>query len=167
MDVRSVVYRVTDSIWLGPFASPARKPALQAARITHILNVGEAPSVLSAVDGAFRAVEWYPIVDLEPISEQLALVTLEALHRMVCESDARVYVHCIAGQNRSPTVVWLYLVACGLAADTARGIVETRVPDAIAGHSKLVGEDLVRSVRKSGAQSFLPHPRPNALISAD
>ena len=33
---------------------------------------------------------------------------------MVIEPDSQVYIHCIAGQLRSPTALWLYLMACGV-----------------------------------------------------
>jgi protein-tyrosine phosphatase len=167
MNFRTKVFRITDSIWLGPFASPERKSALTAARITHILNVGEAPSILTTNDGQFRHIIWHPIIDLELIPEPLAVACLESLHQMLSEADARVYVHCIAGLNRSPTVVWLYLVACGIEPAEANAVVEKRAPDAIAGHSKLVGAGLVAAVQKFGSEHFLPHPRPDVLIPAD
>jgi protein-tyrosine phosphatase len=167
MDFRSIVFQITDSIWLGPFASPERKPSLTAAHITHILNVGEAPNVLSIADGPFRDVIWHPIEDLERIPEHVAVECIESLHRMVLEVDARVYVHCIAGLNRSPTVVWLYLVACGIPPEEAKLLIEKRAPDAIAGHSKLVDAELVRAIQEIGYRRFLPHPRPIALIAAE
>ena len=167
MDFRTKVFRITNSIWLGPFASPERRSALTAARITHILNVGEAPNVLTEQDGQFRSVIWQPITELELIPEQLAIACLESLHRMLTEADARVYVHCIAGLNRSPTVVWLYLVACGIEPADAKAVVEKRAPDAIAGHSKLVDERLVAAVQRIGSEHFLPHLRPDTIIPAN
>jgi protein-tyrosine phosphatase len=167
MDFRTKVFRITRSIWLGPFASPERKSALTAVCITHILNVGEAPNILTANDGQVRHVIWHPIIDLELIPEPLAVASLESLHQMLSGADARVYVHCIAGLNRSPTVVWLYLVACGIEPAEAKAIVEKRAPDAIAGHSKLVDAGLVAAVQKFGSEHFLPHPRPDVLIPAD
>ena len=167
MDFRSKVFRITNSIWLGPFASPERKSTLTAARVNHILNVGEAPSVLTTDEGQFRSVVWHPITDLELIPEELAGACLTSLHQMLSEADARVYVHCIAGLNRSPTVVWLYLVACGVAPKEAKAVVEKRAPDAIAGHSKLVDAGLVAAVQRVGSEHFFPHPRPDALIPAN
>jgi hypothetical protein len=128
-----------------------------------LLNVGEAPSILAARPGGFREVVSCPIVDLERIPDQVAAECLATLHRMVCEADAQVYVHCIAGWNRSPTVVWLYLIACGLAVDTATRLIEQTARDAIPGHPKLVDAALIESVARLGSQSFVPHPRPEAL----
>jgi Swiss Army Knife protein, DSP-PTPase phosphatase domain len=160
------VFRITRSICLGPFASPARQRGLIAAGITHLLNVSEAPSVLAARAGGFREVVSYPIVDLERIPDDTAANCLDTLHRMVCEPDSQVYVHCVAGWNRSPTVVWLYLVACGLPPEEAKTTVEQGAPDAIPGHPKLVDAALVETVRRLGSCSFLPHPRPQAIEPA-
>ncbi|HEX3602073.1 MAG TPA: dual specificity protein phosphatase [Lacipirellulaceae bacterium] len=160
---RSAIYRVTDSIWMGPFASPTRAPALVAAKITHILNVGEAPSVLTASADGFREVVWHPIVDLVRMSEENVEGCLQSLHRMVCEPGAKVYVHCIAGQNRSPTIVWMYLVACGISPSDGKAIIERAAPDAVPGHSKLVDDALIATVTERGRQRFLPHPRPDVL----
>jgi protein-tyrosine phosphatase len=166
MDVRSQVFPITRSIWLGPFASPERRPVLAAAGITHILNVGEAPSILTAADSPFREVIWHPIVDLERIPDAIALNCLKTLHRMVCEHDARVYVHCMAGWNRSPTVVWLYLIACGLKPEEARHIIETRAHDAIPGHPQLVDAALIETAQQFGRRLFVPHPQPTAIEAA-
>ena len=166
MDVRRQVFRITHSLWLGPFASPERQPVLVETGVTHLLNVGEAASIIEAADGPFREVVWRPITDLERVPEESALACLAVLHRMVCQPDARVYVHCIAGWNRSPTVVWLYLIACGLAPDKARGVIEQRAPDANPGHARLVDAALVETIQQFGARSFLPHPRPEALEPA-
>jgi Swiss Army Knife protein, DSP-PTPase phosphatase domain len=160
------VFQITRSISLGPFASPKREPDLVAAGITHLLNVGEAPGVLTPRVGGFREVAWCPIVDLERIPDETAEDCLATLHRMVCEVQAHVYVHCIAGWNRSPTVVWLYLIACGRSPDEAKQLIEQAARDAIPGHSKLVDTALVEMVRRLGSESFLPHPRCEALESA-
>ena len=167
MDVRRRVFPITRSLWLGPFASPERRPVLAEAGVTHLLNVGEAPSVLKAADGPFREVAWLPIDDLERVPYESALACLGALHRMVCEPGALVYVHCIAGRNRSPTVVWLYLVACGSPPEEARRIIEGRAWDAIPGHSRLVDAALIERVRQFGGDILLPHPRPEALEPVD
>jgi protein-tyrosine phosphatase len=167
MNFRTKIFRITNSIWLGPFASPERKSTLTATHISHILNVGEAPNVLTTDDGPFRSVIWHAITDLELIPQELAIACLTSLHQMLSEADSQVYVHCIAGLNRSPTVVWLYLVACGITPYEAKAIVERRAPDAIAGHSKLVDATLVAAIQEFGFEHFLPHPRPDVLIPAD
>ncbi|WZO98478.1 hypothetical protein EP7_000057 [Isosphaeraceae bacterium EP7] len=136
---------------------------LIASHVTHILNVGEAPNVLSTEEGPFREVAWIPINDLERVPDELAVACLGTLHRMACQPESRVYIHCIAGQNRSPTILWLYLIACGLQADRVKAMIEAGACDAIPGHSRLVDNALIEVVRRFGRNSLLPHPRPEVL----
>jgi len=166
-DVRRIVFPVSRSIWLGPFASPQRLSTLVAAGITHILNVGEAPSVLAANDGPFREIAWHPIVDLERMPDESAINCLLKLHGMLCEREARVYVHCIAGLNRSPTIVWLYMVACGIDPDAAKRMITRQAQDAVPGHARLVDTKLIERIRGFGIGAFLPHPRLDALDPPD
>ena len=163
MDALQRIFPVTRFIWIGPFASPERRATLVANGITHVLNVGEAPSVLAASDGPFTEIAWHPIADLERIPNEAAVAILTRLHEMVCRPNANVYVHCIAGWNRSPTVVWLYLVACGMDEDEAKRLITRHAWDAVPGHGRLVDASLIDLVQQFGRQSFLPHPRPEAL----
>jgi dual specificity protein phosphatase-like protein len=142
-----------------------RLPHLRKAGITHILNVGEAPSVIRPEDGPFVDVAWLPIEDLQRIPDVLALKGIGELHRMVCSENSNVYVHCIAGWNRSPTVVWLYLIACGMEPARASELITAGNMDAIPGHKLLIDDALVSMIQQYG-QRFLPHPRPIALEPA-
>lgn len=157
------MYQVSQAIYIGPFLSPKRLESLREARISHVLNVSEAASVIGADGSPLREVAWHPMFDLEPISIDAATACLGTLHRMVCEPSARVYVHCIAGQNRSPTIVWLYFVACGLSPDDARELIERHVPDSVPGHGALVSRQLIAAAQAHGQRRFLPHPREAVL----
>jgi hypothetical protein len=157
------VFALTRHISQGPFASPKRLPELRASGITHILNVGEAPSILRPEDGAFAEILWCPVADMERLKDAVAIKCVDALHRMACVDQANVYVHCIAGWNRSPTVVWLYFVACGIDPVAAKDLIVCRNWDAIPGHSLLVDDALVSMIRNHGSTRFFPHPRPEVL----
>lgn len=163
-DVRRRVHEITAATVLGPFASPERCPALVASGITHILNVGEAPSVLGPADGPFAETVSHPVVDLSRIPTDLATTCISTLHRMVCTPRSKVYVHCVAGRNRSPTILWLYLVACGVEPSEAKEGIVARSWDSVPGHSQLIDADLVDAVQSYGRRNFLPHPRPEALV---
>jgi hypothetical protein len=159
--LRAQVYPITRGLFQGPFATGTRADDLLAAGVSHVLNVGEVASVLPA--GLFREVAWRPVVDLERVPDDVARDCLDCLHRMLAEPDSRVYVHCVAGWNRSPTVVWLYLVACGLDPIEAKQASGRRSLNAIPAHPKLVDEQLVRLAQEHGRSRYLPHPRPEAL----
>lgn len=158
------MYRITQALSVGRFATPERATQLLAVGVTHVLNVSDAPSRVAGGEGSFREVAWFPLEDFRRFSEPTILPILDTLHRMVVEPDAHVYVHCIAGHLRSPTILWLYLIACGLEPNVAREVIESRSPDAAPGARKLVGPDLVGQVRRYGESSFVPHPRWEVLL---
>lgn len=156
---------ITRRLALGAFATEARAQYLLAHGVTHILNVGEGASVIRAQPGGFIQVIDYPIADLARIPDAAALECLDILHEMLQAPAGKVYVHCIAGQNRSPTVLWLFLIACGLAPSEAKRRIEDRTPDAVPGHSLLIDEALVQLVQAHGAAHFLPLCDPQILAA--
>lgn len=115
--------------------------------VTHILNVAEAPSLPEVVQAGFQCVADVPIVDLRRISDAVAIRCIDCMYEALIAPGSRFYVHCTAGQNRSPTVVWLYLVACGVSTEAAADRIVKRSPDAIPGHGNLVDAALIEVVR--------------------
>jgi protein-tyrosine phosphatase len=162
-DFRRRLYPITRGIALGPFAGRERRSALIDAGVTHLLNVGEAPSVATSIDGPFRATSWLPVAELGLFSTKSVAACLAVLHEIVSTRGSLVYVHSVAGWNRSPTVVWLYLVACGLPPDEARAIITARTPDAVPGQTETVTDELLDAMRRLGEQRFRPHPNPESL----
>ena len=156
------IYQITPVIFQGPFATPERSKVLCEIGVTHVLNVGEAPSVISEADG-FLQVAWRPIEDLQRIPDELALAAVDELHQMASAAGSRVYVHCVAGWNRSPTIVWLYLIACGMPPETAREVISRRSLDAVPGHARLADGALVRLLQQHGAKRYLPLARPEII----
>ena len=150
------VYWITPRIAVGRFVSPERANYLRSCGVTHILNVGESPSVVCAEDFGFQQIVDRPIVDLTRVPDSVAVDCLADLHAMLSDSpDSKVYVHCLAGQNRSPTIIWLYLIARGMDPKQAKDRITTRAFDAVPGHSAMVDDALIRLVTEFGAQ-YLP-----------
>jgi hypothetical protein len=157
------MFRITECLSVGPFASPERAERLLAAGVTHVLNVSDGPSVVSAATG-FAEVADVPMHDSRRLSSFTMVWALDTLHRMASAPDAHVYVHCMAGQLRSPTVLWLYLVALGVPPTAARDWIESRSPDAVAGHHRMVDSEHVLLAQKHGLANFFPHPRGNLIV---
>jgi len=158
------MYRITQCLSVGRFATAEGAAALLAAGVTHVLNVSGGPGEVTAGGGSFREVAWFPLDDSRPIPADAALRILDDLHRMASDPGAHVYVHCRAGQLRSPTVLWLYLIACGFDPEAARKVIESRSPDAAPDGCRLAPPDLIALVRKHGRTRYLPHPRGEALV---
>ena len=161
------MHRITRVLSLGRFATPERAKDLLAAGVTHVLNVSDGPSVVGTGEGAFAEVAWVPMSDSRPLAPATAQRALDTLHELVSVPGSHVYVHCLLGALRSPTVLWLYLVACGLPPEDARRLIESRAPDAVAGHHRMVSHDHVLLAQKHGLTRYLPHPRGEALVPFD
>jgi protein-tyrosine phosphatase len=144
------VYPITRRIAIGQFATRERSLLLQRRGVTHVFNVGEAPSVLTTGEFGFRGIVDVPIIDLTPIPEDTLRRCLDTIHSAMSDVTARLYIHCVACQNRSPTVLWLYLNAIGMPEAEAARLITDRCPDAIPGHGELVDESLLELARDYG-----------------
>ena len=164
--MRQRVYPITKRISIGQFATPDRAYHLLENGYTHVLNVSNTASVIRASDDGFRQVVDHPVADLAPIAHETAFHCLDTLHGMLGAKDSKVYVHCIACQNRSPTILWLYLVGCEMDEDVAKALITERCPDAVPGHKTLVDDRIAKLVRDHGQQNFLPLPDPGILEPA-
>lgn len=144
------VFWITKRIAIGQFATESRCEQLLQQGVTHILNVADADTTEAARSSAFRDVVAVPVADLEIIPVESVLRCLDYIDQAMSTPNAKLYLHCVAGQNRSPTILWLFLLASGMDADQAKRLIVERCPDAVPGHSALVDEDLIAAVRAHG-----------------
>ena len=82
---------------------------------------------------------------------------------MLREKDSKAYVHCQAGMNRSPNILWLYFIACGMELNAAVQMIMTASPYAAPARSPFCDDDLVRLVVGHGRAQFMPLTRPEIL----
>ena len=159
------LFRVTNDLYVGRFASRQHLKALRDVNITDILNVSDTPSQLTTDDGPFRSVTWISIEDRMLLPSDIAVNATDKIHQSLIADDGRVYVHCMAGWNRSPTILWLYLLACGFDTDDASRLICAQAFDAVPGHSMLVDSSLIATLQSHGCDNYLPHPRPAAIAA--
>lgn len=143
------IFWITKRIALGQFVSAKRCKRLIEYGVTHVLNVAEAES-LPSTTAAFQRVVHITMADLTPIPAEAALLSVRTIHEVMAQPGTKLYIHCSAGQNRSPTVLWLYLLACGMDADSAKRLIIERSPDAVPGHAALVDEELIDTIKALG-----------------
>ena len=77
---------------------------------------------------AFRVVADVPRRDLTLIPSEAALRCLDLMHEALSVPGSKLYVHCTAGQNRWPTVVWLCLVSCRTPPEEANRLLVAQLP---------------------------------------
>ncbi|MBA4106277.1 MAG: hypothetical protein C0485_11010 [Pirellula sp.] len=136
------IHAITPRIYLGPFLTPERAAYLSAEGVTHVLNVSDTPSVVRPHGQGIETIEECSIVDLTIIPDAIATRCIDLMHAALQSPNAKIYVHCIAGQNRSPTAIWLFFVACGVSCLDARRMIETKSIDAVPGHKSLIDSRL-------------------------
>jgi protein-tyrosine phosphatase len=158
------VFRITRVLSVGPFASPERAEVLRAAGVTHVLNVSHVANEVVAADHGFEKVAWVPMSDSQRLPPQVATLALDTLHEMVSVPDSHVYVHCVAGLVRSPTILWLYLIALGVPPHDARRWIQSRSTKANAGSAAMTTHQHVLLAQKHGLTNYFPHPRPEIVV---
>lgn len=113
---------ITDQLWVGSYPADEEDWTLLAEGydVGAVLSLqtdddlrgeGLLPSVVwKLAVGSGLTVERVPITDFRADEVQRSLVpAVAALHALATE-HGRVYVHCTAGMNRSPTILLAYLV---------------------------------------------------------
>ncbi|MFM8272928.1 MAG: hypothetical protein ACKODX_11420 [Gemmata sp.] len=160
------MYRITKCLSVGTYPRPEDAARLRAAGITHVLNVSDRPSAVSTDDG-FADVVFVPMSDSLELSRETTVQALDALHGLASAPGAHVYVHCLMGQFRSPTILWLYLIALGLPEDGARDLITRRAPNAAPGHPAMVTHKHVQHAREHGRAQYVRHPRAETIVSED
>lgn len=144
------VFPVTTRIAIGRFPAPGRCAYLMQQGYTHVLNVSEAPSLASTLDAGFAEVRHVRVDDYLRMPTKDALDAVGTLHSMLNVPDSKIYLHCIAGQMRSPTVMWFYLIGLGMREDAAKQMITEHCPDAQPGHETLVDARLIASIKEWG-----------------
>jgi len=136
---------VTDRLGLGPHPDGAdHARSLIDAGYRCVANVGNGPSATYSGYPGFRAIVQVPIEDLAPIPVPIATCLLGQIHGLLMSfPDERLYIHCIAGQNRSPTILWLYLLSLGVSPAEATARISDARMDAVPGHEALIHPALI------------------------
>lgn len=150
------IHAITPRIYLGPFLTPERAAYLLAEGVTHALNVSDAPSIIKPSIDGFVDVSECPLVDLTTVPDEVAKRIVDLMHQALRVPSEKIYVHCIAGKNRSPTAIWLFLIACGVQCAEAKRMIESKSFDAVPGHHALADSRLMEVVKEHGRELKLP-----------
>ena len=159
------MFWITSCISQGGYPDDADFQRLRDAGITHLFNV-DLPYLDSDAlkQMGFSGVLWKPIIDGRRIPDTDALSCLDALHEALQLPQSRVYVHCHAGIQRSPTILWLYFIACGLSPDEARDLIIRSSKHAAAPYPALCDVTLVNVIKDHGKRNYLPLRRAEILL---
>lgn len=111
--------QITSQIYQGGWLRPQYVPELVQLGITHVLNLDlpyEDPRPLMEAGITMHNVY---IRDQRLMTPQIVREAIAAIDESLSVSDNKIYIHCIEGVSRSPTITWLYLIYSGLSPEDA------------------------------------------------
>jgi protein-tyrosine phosphatase len=115
--------QITSQIYQGGWPLPRDIPYLVQLGVTHLFNLDypyEDP--LPFVEANFTLHNLF-IRDACLMLPQLVREAIEVIDQSLSSPGHKIYIHCIEGVSRSPTITWLYLIHTGLSPEDAAEIV--------------------------------------------
>ena len=111
--------QITSQIYQGGWLRPEHISELVQLGITHILNL-DLPYTdpLPLIEANITLHNIY-IRDYSLMTPQLVREVIETIDKSLSSPDHKIYIHCVEGVNRSPTIAWLYLIHTGLSPEDA------------------------------------------------
>ncbi len=129
------LFRIHPMIYQGPFPKEATFASLRECRVPNIINVS----------GSTYGNEKFNVLN-EPFPDG-ALIPMSAcknclqFFRLCHKESEPVFIHCLAGQNRSGAISFLCLLSLGISQASAKKMIEEGTLDAVADHPRLIGQE--------------------------
>jgi protein-tyrosine phosphatase len=111
--------QITSQIYQGGWIVPQDIPELVQLGITHILNLDLPYEDSLAFREAHLTLRNLYIPDYCLMKPQLVREVIEVIEEFVSSPSHKIYIHCIVGVSRSPTISWLYLIHTGFSPEDA------------------------------------------------
>jgi protein-tyrosine phosphatase len=111
--------QITPQIYQGGWLRPEHIPELVRLGITHILNL-DLPYTdpMPFIEANITLHNVY-IHDHCLMLPQLVWEVIEVIDNSLSSLSHKIYIHCVEGVSRSPTITWLYLIHTGLSPEDA------------------------------------------------
>lgn len=116
--------KITPRIYQGGWLRPEHIPELVQLGITHILNLDLPSTDPLPLSEASITLHNVTVEDHRLMRSPLVQEVMEVIDRTLSFPGHKIYIHCVEGVNRSPTVAWLYLIHTGLSPEEATSIIK-------------------------------------------
>ncbi len=111
--------KITSRIYQGSWIMAYDIPILIQRGITHILNLDLPHDDPQPFMDAGFTLQTVPIIDNCLMLPQQVRDVMEVIDKCLSIPHHKVYIHCVEGVSRSPTLSWLYLIHTGFSPDEA------------------------------------------------
>jgi protein-tyrosine phosphatase len=111
--------QITPQIYQGGWLRPHHIPELVQLGITHVLNLDLSSTDPLPLAEANITVYNVPVRDYCLMTPQLVREVMDIIDQSLSSPTHKIYIHCVVGVSRSPTIAWLYLIHKGLSTEDA------------------------------------------------
>ena len=105
--------QVTAQIYQGGWLRAQHIPELVRLGITHVLNLDLPSTDPLPLAEANITLHNIPVRDYCLMTPQLVREIMDVIDRSLSSPAHKIYIHCVVGVSRSPTIAWLYLIHKG------------------------------------------------------
>ena len=111
--------QITSQIYQGGWLRAEHIPELVQLGITHILNLDLPYTDPLPVIKANITLHNVYVRDYCLMTPQHVRQVIEVIDKSLSSLSHKIYIHCVEGISRSPTITWLYLIHTGLSPEDA------------------------------------------------
>jgi protein-tyrosine phosphatase len=111
--------QITSQIYQGGWLRPQHIPELVQLGITHVLNLDLPSTDPLPLDEVKITLHNVPVRDYCLMTPQLVREIIEVIDTSLSSPGHKIYIHCVVGVSRSPTIAWLYLIHKGFTPEEA------------------------------------------------
>ena len=105
--------QITPRIYQGGWRRAQHIPELIELGITHVLNLDLPSTDPLPLAEANITLHNIPVRDYCLMTPQLVREIMDVIDRSLSSPAHKIYIHCVVGVSRSPTIAWLYLIHKG------------------------------------------------------
>lgn len=111
--------KITARIYQGGWILGHDVPALSRLGITHLLNLDQPYEDPRPFQAANFALQTMSLIDNCLMVPQQVREIMELIDSDLSSPNHKIYIHCVEGVSRSPTISWLYLIHSGFSPEEA------------------------------------------------
>jgi protein-tyrosine phosphatase len=111
--------QITSQIYQGGWLRPQHIPELVQLGITHVLNLDLPSTDPLPLDEVNITLHNVPVRDYCLMTPQLVREIIDVIDTSLSSPGHKIYIHCVVGVSRSPTITWLYLIHKGFTPEDA------------------------------------------------
>ena len=111
--------QITPQIYQGGWLRPHHIPELVQLGITHVLNLDLPSTDLLPLAEANIRLHNIPVRDYCLMTPQLVREIMDVIDKSLSSPAHKIYIHCVVGVSRSPTIARLYLIHKGFSPEDA------------------------------------------------